>query len=94
MAEAAAAKAKPEWTPDNALPVNPRDFKTPNYGLTTYGDLFTPRQLVALTTFSDLVAEARERVKRDALAAGLPNDGKGLAEGGAGATAYAEAGGV
>ncbi|WP_288130541.1 DUF1156 domain-containing protein [Accumulibacter sp.] len=92
--EAAAAKAKPEWTPDNALPVNPRDFKTPNYGLTTYGDLFTPRQLVALTTFSDLVAEARERVKRDALAAGLPNDGKGLAEGGAGATAYAEAVGV
>ena len=32
------------------------------YGLTTYGDLFTPRQLVALTTFSDLVQEARERV--------------------------------
>ena len=27
------------------------------------GDLFTPRQLVALTTFSDLVAEARERIK-------------------------------
>jgi putative DNA methylase len=44
--------------------------------LTTYGDLFTPRQLVALTTFSDLVQEARERVKRDALAAGLPDDGK------------------
>ena len=30
-------------------------------------DLFTHRQLVALTTFSDLVQEARERVKRDAL---------------------------
>ena len=40
-----------------------------NYGMTTFGDLFTPRQLVALTTFSDLVQEARERVKRDALAA-------------------------
>ena len=39
------------------LPNNPRDFKTPNYGLTKFGDLFTPRQLVALTTFSDLVAE-------------------------------------
>ena len=45
----------------------------------TWGDLFTPRQLVALTTFSDLVQEARERVKRDALAAGLPDDGKPLA---------------
>ena len=50
-----------------------------NYGLTTLGDLFTPRQLVALTTFSDLVQEARERVQRDALAAGLPDDGKPLA---------------
>ena len=33
----------------------PRDFKTPNYGMTTFADLFTPRQLTALTTFSDLV---------------------------------------
>ncbi len=49
---------------------------------------------MALTTFSDLVAEARERVKRDALAAGLPDDGKPLANGGAGATAYADAVGV
>ena len=52
---------------------------------------FTPRQLVALTTFSDLVQEARERVKRDALAAGLPDDGKPLRDGGTGATAYADA---
>ena len=29
-------------------------------------DLFTPRQLVALTTFSDLVREAREKVLKDA----------------------------
>ena len=54
-------------------------------------DLFTPRQLVALTTFSDLVQEARERVKRDALAAGMPDDGKALCDGGTGATAYADA---
>jgi putative DNA methylase len=59
--------------------------------LTTWGDLFTPRQLVALTTFSDLVQEARERVRRDALAAGLPDDNKPLRDGGTGATAYAEA---
>jgi adenine-specific DNA methylase len=44
--EAVAGKAKPEWKPDVALPENPRDFKTPNYGLTTFADLFTPRQLV------------------------------------------------
>jgi putative DNA methylase len=53
-----------------------------------------PRQLVALTTFSDLVQEARERVKRDAIAAGLPDNGKALAKVGAGATAYADALGV
>jgi len=89
--ETVARRAKPDWRPDEALPVNPRDFKTPNYGLTTFADLFTPRQLVALTTFSDLVQETRERVKRDALAAGLPDDGKGLQAGGTGATAYADA---
>src|SRR5205823_1046490 len=56
-----------------------------------WGDLFTPRQLVALTTFSDLVQEARERVQRDAIAASLPDDGKLLADDGTGATAYADA---
>lgn len=71
--------------------MNPRDFKTPNYGLNTFGDLFTPRQLVALTTFSDLVQEARVKAIADAKAAGLPADGQGLAQGGAGAIAYGDA---
>ena len=92
--EATAFRAKPEWRPDVDLPVNPRDFKTPNYGLRTFADLFTPRQLVALTTFSDLVQEAREQVQRDAIAAGVSDDGKTLRDGGAGATAYAQAVGV
>ncbi|HRQ95826.1 MAG TPA: hypothetical protein PK440_12640 [Candidatus Accumulibacter phosphatis] len=92
--EAIALTAQPIWRPETTLPVNPRDFKTPNYGLNTFADLFTPRQLVALTTFSDLVQEACERVKRDAIAAVLSDDGKALAEVGAGATAYADAVGV
>lgn len=86
-----ARTAKPQWKPEHNLPVNPRDFKTPNYGLNTFGDLFTPRQLVALTTFSDLVEEAREKVVADAKAAGMRDDGQGLAQGGSGATAYGEA---
>jgi putative DNA methylase len=89
--EAIARKAKPEWKPEVAMPENPRWFSPPLYGLKTYGDLFTPRQLVALTTFSDLVQEARERVQRDALQAGLPADPKPLRDGGTGATAYADA---
>lgn len=61
----AAAIERPESSPTGELPSNPRDFKTPNYGLTSWSDLFTNRQLLALTTFSDLVGEARERVVAD-----------------------------
>jgi len=89
--EAAARMAKPIWRPESALPDDPRNFWTAQYGLTTFGDLFTPRQLVALTTFSDLVGEAMERVKRDARAAGLPDAGIPLRDGGTGAPACAEA---
>ena len=92
--EAAALQGRPEWQPDVDLAVNPRDFKTPNYGLRKFADLFTPRQLVALTTFSDLVQEAREQVRRDALAAAVSDDGEALRDGGIGATAYSEAAGV
>lgn len=92
--EAIAQQAQPEWKPDVAMPENPRWFSPPLYGLKTYGDLFTPRQLVALTTFSDLVPEAIDRVRADALAAGMPDDGRGLDAGGSGAMAYAEALGV
>ena len=59
------------------LPDNPRDFRTLNYGLAKFGDLFTPRQLVALTTFSDLVQEAIASCRQDALAAGMADDGVG-----------------
>ncbi len=79
------------WTPTSSLPVNPRDFKTPNYGLSTFGDLFTPRQLVALNTFSDLVQEAKAKAEQDAILAGMSDDGIALADGGSGAKAYGEA---
>ncbi|MFX6296439.1 hypothetical protein ABTF71_19680, partial [Acinetobacter baumannii] len=77
-----------------AMPANPRWFSPPLYGLTTFGDLFTDRQLVALTTFSDLVRQAQEQVFRDALVSGLSNDDKPLDEGGVGAKAYSEAVGL
>lgn len=86
--EAAAIRAKSEWKPELPLPDDPRNFWTVQYGLTHYGDLFTPRQLVVLTTFSDLVGEAMQRIQHDAVAAGLPDDRKSLA------TSYAEAVGV
>ena len=92
--EAAALKAKPTWKPEGDIAARMTGGNCTPYGLTTWGDLFTPRQLVALTTFSDLVQEARARVQRDAVATRLPDDPKPLRDGGAGATAYAEAVGV
>ena len=86
-----AESADPSWKPDAQLPVNPRDFKTPNYGMTTFADLFTSRQLVALTTFSDLVQEARARVLADARKAGFPNDDHSRSDSGHRGRAYADA---
>lgn len=63
----------------------------PLYGYKTYGDLFTNRQLVALTTFSDLVAEIREMVIKDAIANGMSPNPTPLSEGGNGAKAYGDA---
>lgn len=93
--EAIAREAEPTWRPETPC----RGTFASNaqgriYGFKVFGDYFTPRQLVALTTFSDLVGEAIAKVKADALAAGMPDDGRGLDAGGTGATAYAEAVGV
>ena len=93
--EAVAHKANPEWTPDQQMNRDTSNLVSGRgYGFFTWADLFTPRQLVALTTFSDLVAEARAQVERDAIVAGLPDDSTPLRDGGTGATAYAEAVGV
>ena len=72
------------------IATNPRWFSPPAYGMREFSDLFTNRQLVALTTLSDLVSEARSKVLEDALAAGIPA-GERLEDGGSGAEAYADA---
>ncbi len=92
--ESVALSAVPEDTPATDMPQRALGFRVQQYGMTQWRDLFTDRQLVALTTFSELVGEARERIHRDAVAAGIPDDGVPLREGGTGATAYAEAAGV
>ena len=53
--EVKASQAKPEWMPQVSVPERLTGGTCYGYGLTTFGDLFTDRQLVALTTFSDLV---------------------------------------
>lgn len=91
---ALAKSASPVWRPETDIPHDKRSMYTPLYGLTKFGDLFTNRQLVSLTLFSDLVTEAITRCHEDALAVGTPDDGVGLDSGGTGATAYAQAIGV
>lgn len=90
----AAKVGRPDSVPVGSLPphgLSPANPQTPRiYGFFDWADLFTNRQLVSLTTFSDLVAEARERVLSDALAAGMPG-GERLESGGTGAAAYADA---
>jgi putative DNA methylase len=90
--QALARSAKPAWRPDLKVTTPCHDIdRLPMYGMYTWADAFTPRQLVALTTFSDLVGEARERVRQDAIAAGYSKDPSGIETGGLGAHAYSEA---
>ena len=60
------------------------------YGLTTFAKLYTDRQLLALTTFTDLLEDIRSEVLRDAIAAGLNVEPARLVSGGVGAEAYAD----
>ena len=93
--EKTARMAKPDWRPKGVMPDDRRWFSPPPYGMTDWADLFTDRQLVALTTYSDLLGnEARERIRQDAIDAGISNDDTPLRDGGDGTTAYTEAVGV
>ena len=85
-------QANPTWKPDApSRGTWASNAQGRRYGFNTFGDYFTPRQLVALNTFSDLVLLARERIKGDAAECGLKDDGKELSMGGVGASAYADA---
>jgi len=87
---AAAQVERPTEAPDQLLPEAALGFRIQNYGLTRWSDLFTPRQLVAMTTLSDLIDEARKRALADALTKGTA-EGMRLQDGGDGAAARADA---
>ncbi len=91
MLEAIADSAQPQWEPETDLPKQALGFRVQLYGMTKHRNLFTNRQLFALTTFSDLVSKAWEKVLSDAHESGLSNEGIPLNEGGLGTHAYADA---
>ncbi|CCH72694.1 conserved hypothetical protein [Nostocoides australiense Ben110] len=61
----AAAVARPSSIPDASIPPQAPSFRVQAYGMTRWTDLFTDRQLSTLSTFSDLVAEARTKALED-----------------------------
>jgi putative DNA methylase len=82
---------EPQWRPEGLLSTHPQYMGTPRYGLDEWWKLFTPRQLLALTTFSDLLPSVRQRVLEDSIEAGMANDSIPARLGGDGSTAYADA---
>lgn len=64
--EELARSVAPEWVPNCEMPSKHRNFQPPVYGMHNIGDLFTPRQLHALNTFSNLVDEARLMIQKEA----------------------------
>lgn len=88
--EKTAKEINPSWRPDTPLPNDPRNFWTVDYGLTTFGDLFTARQLLMLSTLSQLITEAKEKIEQDAIESGLAHDSVPLDANGTGSLAYSE----
>lgn len=86
-----ARSAEPDYRPTTLISPDRRAFTPPDYGMKTFGDLFTDRQLVALNTYAALTREIITDIKRDAIAAGYNDDNIPLAKGGSGALAYSEA---
>ena len=82
---------RPEDAPSAKLSTNSQYMGVPLYGMDTTDSLFTDRQLLALSTFSNLIREVRPVVEEHARAAGLVDDGVRLRDGGSGAAAYADA---
>ena len=91
MAARAADCNTPAGLPTGAVTANSRYMLPPPYGLDEWWRLFTHRQLVALTTFSDLLGEVAEQVRSHAKETSLPADAMRLRDGGCGAQAYVDA---
>jgi putative DNA methylase len=93
--EALARSATPEWRPEEEMDQRSKDLISGRgYGFKYWYEIFTPRQIVALTTFSDLVIEAREKVLTDAekrWSSRHSDDNRRLDDGGLGPVAYADA---
>lgn len=88
---ASSALPPPSWIPTGTMSTSARHMGPPGFGLTDWSQLFTERQLLALSTYIDLLAEVRTTIEGDAAKSGLSSDGARLRDGGSGAVAYGDA---
>jgi len=77
------------WEPNVEFFQKALGFRIGNYGLTKWSDLFTKRQLLALSTISDLIQEVVTVATNDASKLGFEIE-ENLERGGTGALAYAQ----
>ena len=63
--ELLAQSARPEDVPDTDLPTGKLGFRVQNYGMLKHWQLFTQRQLTALTTFQKIVPSVREKALKE-----------------------------
>lgn len=81
----------PNFVPSGSVPRNLTGGTCAVYGLDEWSKLFTQRQLLALSTFSDVLTSVREVIVEDARVSGLPEDSRRFRDGGTGPVAYADA---
>ena len=79
------------WKPQGRNPEKLTGGTVFVYGLDEWWKLFSPRQLLSLTTLSDLLSDVRAAVESEARRAEYSDDERPLRRGGAGASAYADA---
>jgi putative DNA methylase len=89
--EMIANQVSPVWRPNITISGSTQYLGVKPYGMEQFAQLFTERQLVALTEFSGLIQIAHQRAYEDSLSAGLPDDASPDNTGKVGARARADA---
>ena len=89
--ESLAKSAIPQWRPEVDISGTTQYLGVWPYGMRRFDQLFTERQLTAISAFSELIVEARDKAKADAIVAGWADDGVSLKDGGSAASAYGDA---
>ena len=84
-----ARQVVPEWKPDLIISGSTQYIGVKPYGISQFSELFTSRQLIALSTFSDLAMEVVQQVMRDARASAVNNHDTQLRATGDRLTSYA-----